>query len=662
MSEQLFSALLTPDQREMRAIENAWEAFMTGHTTGLEKVRPVIRESWRRAQRFGVDPYLREIPLVLSAEELENLQERADLMYVTTSVFEMLVKVWQSERFVIGLNDRHGRILRVSGHSWALQRAHEIKAVPGGGMAEELVGTAVVNVVLAQDRPEYVLWSENYCQSFHPWASLGAPIHHPLTGEAIGVVGISSYGQVYEHANMIGRVADRIEMLLHREELIRRVALLDEYHRFVLEHPYDTVLAIDARGRVCGASSSVVSLLDTPERVLGQSLLRVPHLHVEGFRPLVEQEEVRPYAVRVALPQKDLQFKADAIPIRGERQPVGTILILPRPAALRPLARKESRSAWTATHTFSDLIGNSAAMQRCVTLAQRAATQQLPVLLLGESGTGKELLAQSIHTGSARRFGPFVPVNCGAASDDLLAAELFGYVDGAFTGAAKGGRPGKFELAQGGTLFLDEVEAMSPRMQVSLLRVLEEGRLTRVGAEQPVSLDVRIIAAANEDLKETVAQKRFRLDLYHRLAVLFVKLPPLRERLEDLPALTAHLLAQLGFADLRLSAEALASLRSYTWPGNVRELRNVLVRAAHAGTGVLLTPTDLPEEIQEAAVKHPEASMATGALRETELTLIRQALTEANGNLAQAAARLGIHRVTLYRKLKRYGLSAAGLD
>src|SRR5262249_9692160 len=162
-------------------------------------------------------------------------------------------------------------------------------AVPGGGLAEELVGTAVVNVVLAQDRPDYVLWSENYCHSFHPWASLGAPIHHPLTGEVIGVLAISSYEQVYEHANMVERLADRIEMLLHHEELIRRVALLDEYHRFVLEHPHDTVMAIDARGRVCGASSSVVSLFDMPERVLGQSLLRVPHLQVEGFRPLVEQ-------------------------------------------------------------------------------------------------------------------------------------------------------------------------------------------------------------------------------------------------------------------------------------------------------------------------------------------------------------------------------------
>src|SRR5262249_7996578 len=160
------------------------------------------------------------------------------------------------------------------------------------------------------------------------------------------------------------------------------------------QHPHDTVLAIDARGRVCGASSSMISLLDAPQQILGQSLLRVPQLQVEGFRPLVEQEEVRPYPVHVALPQKELQLKADAIPIQGERQSVGTILILPHRRAPRPSVQKEPRSSWTASYTFSDLIGNSIAMRQCVVLAQRAATQNFPVLLLGESGTGKELLAQ----------------------------------------------------------------------------------------------------------------------------------------------------------------------------------------------------------------------------------------------------------------------------
>lgn len=655
MAEQSFPMLSTPDRREMRAIETAWEAFMTGQTTGLDHVRSVIRESWLRAQRFGVDPYLREIPLVFSVEELEGLQERADLVYVSEPVFETLVKTWGTEHLLLGLDDRQGRILHVNGHPWVLARAREINAVPGGGMAEELVGTTIVNVVLAQDRPEYVLWSENYCQSFHPWASFGAPVRHPLTGETIGVVAISGYERVYENADLVVRLAERIQTLLHREELIRRVALLDEYHRFVLQYPNDTILAVDARGRVCGASSSTVGLLKAPKSILGQSLLRIPNFHVEGFRPVVEQEEARPYGVDVSLSEKSLNLTAEAIPISGERQPVGTLLILPRIGGGRVGARSRHRSPWAASYSFSDFIGASDSTQRRLHLAQRAATQDFPVLLVGESGTGKEVLAQAIHNASSRRRGPFVPVNCGVAHDELLSAELFGYVEGAFTGAAKGGQVGKIELADGGTLFLDEVEAMSPKMQVSLLRVLEEKRIARLGAEQPTALDVRIIAASNEDLQEAVAQKRFRLDLYHRLAVFPIVLPPLRERRDDIPLLVRHFLEQLGFGDRRLSDEALSLLCSYSWPGNVRELRNVLLRAAHIATGMLIVPADLPTEVVEAAEQ--SRTVPSGSLRSTELELIRQALAEANGNLAQAAVQLGIHRVTLYRKVKRYGLS-----
>jgi transcriptional regulator with PAS, ATPase and Fis domain len=369
----------------------------------------------------------------------------------------------------------------------------------------------------------------------------------------------------------------------------------------------------------------------------------------------VQQEDARPYNLQVSILKKGLTLHAAAIPIKGQRQPAGTILVLSRPGA--PRGTKERPSPWLATYRFTDLIGNAPAFLSCLGFARRAAEQDFPVLLLGESGTGKELLAQAIHTGGARSHGPFVPVNCGAASDELLAAELFGYVDGAFTGAVRGGRVGKIELAHGGTLFLDEVEAMSPKMQVSLLRVLEEGKLTRVGAERSIGLDVRVIAAANEDLKNAVNQKRFRLDLYHRLSAFPILLPALRERKEDIPLLIHHLLDQLGFTHLRVTVEALACLSRYAWPGNVRELRNVLLRAAHLATGTVITPAELPQEL--VATMQTNVVPPAGSLRETELTLIRQALAGANGNLAQAASHLGIHRVTLYRKLKRFGLTAS---
>jgi transcriptional regulator of acetoin/glycerol metabolism len=654
MPEHSSSALVLPSRREMQEITKAWEAFIAGQDTGLEKVRPAIRESWRRAQRLGVDPYLREAPVVLSAEEFERVQERADLIYVAVPMCEAMVKAWERERFLIGISDRHGHLLHLSGHPWILQRAFELNFVPGCNMAEELVGTVLANVVLTQDQPDYVAWSEHYCQAFHPWASMGAPVRHPLTGETIGVVGVGGYEVVLPHVtDVIRHMAARLEQLLHYEELHRRALLLDEYQRFVLRYPHDTILAIDGRGHVCGASPSLTTLVNAPQNVLGRSLLRVPDLKVEGFRPLVQQDEVQSYAVRVKMPRKDLSLQAVAIPINGERQPAGTILVLSRPRTAR--RGKERHSPWATTYTFADLIGNTPRFQHCVTLARRAAEQDFPVFLLGESGTGKELLAHAIHAASARRQGPFVAVNCGAASDELLAAELFGYTEGAFTGAARGGRAGKIELANGGTLFLDEVEAMSPRMQVSLLRVIEDGQVTRVGAERPVTLDVRVIAASNEDIQRAVGAKQFRLDLYHRLAALPIPLPPLRERTDDMPLLVRALLDQLGFPHLRCTEKALALLSGYAWPGNVRELKNVLLRAAHGVAGTTITPADLPPEMAARAAEND--TVPPGALKETEVTLIRRALADAGGNMVHAASRLGIHRVTLYRKLKRYGLS-----
>ncbi|MBI3798356.1 MAG: sigma-54-dependent Fis family transcriptional regulator [Deltaproteobacteria bacterium] len=624
MSRVDSSVLVLPSRRDMQEVATAWEAFMGGQEQGLEKVRPVIRESWLRAQRLGVNPYLRDIPQLLSAEDLEDMQERADLVYVAAPVFETLVKAWEKERVIMGLSDRRGRVLHLAGHAWLLQQAMEVNVVPGTSLAEELVGTALANVVLAQDHSDYVLWCEHYRQAFHPWASLGAPIRHPSTGETIGVVGIGGYELSHPHSlDVIERLATRFEQILHHEELLRRVTLLDEYQRFLLQHPHDVVLAIDGRGHVCGASPAITELLDSPQRVLGRSLLREPELQVEGFRPLVQQDEVRPYELQVAIPRKGITLNAAAIPINGQRQPAGTLLVLPRPGSVRQINAR--RSPWLATYMFTDLIGNSSVFQSCLSLARRAAEQDFPVLLLGESGTGKELLAQAIHGASSRQPGPFVPLNCGVANDELLVAELFGYVEGAFTGAVKGGRAGKIELAHSGTLFLDEVEAMSPKMQVSLLRVLEEGKVTRV------------------------------LDLYHRLSPFPILLPPLRERREDIPLLVRHLLKQLGFAHLRLNAAALDLLNCYSWPGNVRELRNILLRAAYLAAGPTITLAELPEEMTAAV---PECAAApAGSLRETELTLIHQALADVQGNLAQAAARLGIHRVTLYRKLKRYGLA-----
>ena len=657
MSEFTSSGIVWPSREEMESVATAWKAFMSGETRGLEKIRPVIRESWQRCHHLNVDPYLQKIPVILPAEHVEREQEVTDIISVAAPVFETISTALEAERFLLGVSDRQGRLLHLNGHADLLRQARAMNAVSGRALAEEQIGTTISNLVLSHGQIDYMLWSEHYCQAFHHWASLGAPIHHPLTHEVIGVTIIAGEEpNRFFTKEMLERLVQRLEQLLHHEELRRRVALLDAYHRLVLRYPQDIVLALDGRGHIRGASSLAVQLVNTPHDLLDTSFLRVPGLHVQGLRPVSEIDGEESYEILITATKRDLIFRATAIPVQGQQQPVGTIVVLPHPRPPRQSRALAPASSWRTRYTFDDLLGKAPTFQACLDLAHQAAQDDFPVLLLGESGSGKELLAQAIHSASVRRHGPFVTLNCGAANDEVLAAELFGYVEGAFTDAAKGGRAGKLELAHGGTLLLDEVDTMSPKMQVSLLRVLEEGRSTRVGAERPVAVDLRVLAASNEDLKTAITQKRFRLDLYHRLCALLIQVPSLRERTNDILILSRHLLPQLGFSRLRLSNDALALLKRYHWPGNVRELRNVLLRSAQHATGTLITPQDIPKDVT-AEIATP-SSTPSGSLRASEQDLILRALADTHGNMQQAAARLDVHQSTLYRKLQRYGLSA----
>ncbi|WP_028917073.1 sigma-54-dependent Fis family transcriptional regulator [Pseudoxanthomonas sp. J35] len=330
--------------------------------------------------------------------------------------------------------------------------------------------------------------------------------------------------------------------------------------------------------------------------------------------------------------------------------------------------------------------GSSAAVQRLRRMIAQVAPFDTTVLVLGESGTGKEVAARAIHRQSARRDGPFVAINCGAIPPDLLESELFGHEKGAFTGALSA-RKGRFEMAEGGTLLLDEIGDMSLPMQVKLLRVLQERSFERVGGNQTIRCDVRVIAATHRDLEQRIAQGQFREDLFYRLNVFPIEMPPLRERREDLPALVDTIAAQLartGRGEVRFAESALAALAGYPWPGNVRELTNLVERLAVLHPGGLVRLEDLPARYREhlpatagapaaapaaaAPVRAPAPQPATTTslpedgldLREhmaqIELKLIRQALERTQGVVAHAAQLLGLRRTTLVEKLRKYGI------
>jgi DNA-binding NtrC family response regulator len=318
----------------------------------------------------------------------------------------------------------------------------------------------------------------------------------------------------------------------------------------------------------------------------------------------------------------------------------------------------------TQRESFHGIVGKNEKMQKIYTLIEAISTTRATVLISGESGTGKRLIAHAIHKCNViEREKPFIEVSCGALTETLLESELFGHVKGAFTGAIKD-KPGRFELADGGSIFLDEIDAFSPALQVKLLRVLQEGEFERVGDNKTIKIDVRVIAATNQNLQELIVHNKFRKDLYYRLNIISIEIPPLRERKEDIPLLvndlvlkhTKHTSKKIS----RIDDEGLKILMNYQWPGNIRELENVIERAVILSKGNTLTAEDLPEflrQIRYAEKIVPDDGLKLkDALRSPEKDLIVKALESVSWNRNEAAKSLGINRTTLYKKMRHFGL------
>jgi len=392
--------------------------------------------------------------------------------------------------------------------------------------------------------------------------------------------------------------------------------------------------------------------------------VRMPGL--DGVELLRAVRERRPDALVI------LMTAYATVPGAVEAMRAGAFDYLTKPFALDELAatidraleltglRRENRRLKCAVGEEPLLESASPAMRRVLETARRAAASDATVLLTGESGTGKNVLAAAIHRWSARAAHPFVAIACTTLSEHLLESELFGHVKGAFTGAWKD-KPGRLEAAEGGSVFLDEIGELPPELQAKLLRVLEERRFERVGGERTLFVDLRVVAATNRDLEEEIAAGRFRRDLFYRLAVVALHVPPLRERAADLPALVEHVLAGIAARYRRpmpdLSAAARAALERHAWPGNVRELVNVLERALVLSPGDTIDADALPDALVAPAAPDVPALPGTppSSLGELERRHVREVLA-ASTTLEEAAARLGINPTTLWRKRKRWGL------
>ncbi len=433
---------------------------------------------------------------------------------------------------------------------------------------------------------------------------------------------------------------------------------------------------LDALGRMGVLLDEAFCVLDASERFLELTGTPLGALRGRPVESLLGADLFGPQAAfrdAVSAGERKEGWRASLCDTRGRVRPVSVSAgrMTGTPARYILMLRVQDDEAHEIP-MFEGMVGRSAAMQRIFRLIELLRDNDATVLVTGESGTGKELIARALHTRSHRAAGPFVAVNCGALPLNLLESELFGHVRGAFTGAVRD-RPGRFELARSGTIFLDEVGDMPLPLQVKLLRVLQERTFERVGESRPRVADVRIVAATHVDLLQAVAEGRFRDDLYYRLRVVPIEVPPLRERKEDLELLVGHLLRRIGRRRgraLRLAPSTMRALLSHRWPGNVRELENVLEYATAVCEGQTVHLDDLPPEVRRPSrdrhgVAHPathrsEAEREDGFLLDEEERIERErillALRQTGWRRARAAERLGISRTTLWRKMKTYRL------
>ena len=668
MSGPLQSEHLPIGRDAQRAVERRWRATLTGGSVP-ESVRSLVRDSWRRSLDAAVPPSLAHAPVVWDETALHDARERTEWYPLACRLVDAPDAAYAQGGHVLTVFDAAGRMLDSRGDPRALEGLAEINFTPGALWAESVVGTNGPGTALASGRAVHIVGAEHFCEQWHRWHCAAVPVRDPLTAAICGILDISGFREA-AHPHTLALAATltaAIEQMLAAREAERRVLVLRTLAGLVARWPADGLIAIDRAGTILGAAGTVPFALQ-PSPV-------TPDAIASALADAVRHAGGSPRAFELQLPIGEGVTAVVNPVFEGTRVgagAVGACLVvrravyhggrpaLPAPPVAGAAVRRPARRGATR-YTLDDVVGTSPTLASAVRLARAAASNSLPVLLLGESGTGKEVFAQGIHAAgpAPRANGPFVAVNCAALPRDLIESELFGYMGGAFSGARREGQEGKFEAAQGGTIFLDEIAELSATAQASLLRVLQEGEVTRIGASYARAVDVRVIAATNRDAATCVATGALRQDLYYRLNVLAIQLPPLRDRgLADVELLATEFLASaamdLGRPAPLLTPDALHALAAYNWPGNIRELKNLIRRLVALGESPVVALDDLPPQIRAGSlpsVQRADVATTPDPLRDSLILAVNSAPT-----MSEAARRLGVTRSTLYRRMAQYGL------
>ena len=636
----------------------AWQEVILNHHDNVEGVRPVILRSWIRCREKAV-PYREPSRHILQPEKIRALLESKSVLgQAAEPVLNMLEVSVRGTGFIVTLADKNGYVLMVKASEDMQKMAARSLYRTGCCRSEEATGTNAIGLCLIEKVPIQVTGAEHYNEYHHLWTCSSAPIHD-VNNNLLGSITLSGrYIGKHQHTlALVVSAAKIIEGHLREKYLTQEKLKLNSMLTSTLNSITAGVISVTGKMMVTNMNSVAARLLGVAtQNVIGKQLDEVVDIDsilidaITNQRYFANREVV--FGCRGGL--KTYICSVSPIFSQNSQAKDSIITIAEKEKVIRIVKKIGGNSA---KYEFGDIKGQSERLLQQIEMAKIAAGTTSRILLSGESGTGKELFAQAIHNYSNRHDAPFVAVSCAAIPRDLIEAELFGYCEGAFTGARREGQVGKFELAHRGTLFLDEINSMPLDVQTKLLRTLQEGEILRLGDKHPIKVDVRIIAATNVNLLEEVEANNFREDLYYRLNVVEIDIPPLRERPNDVNALIQHILSQLclksGLKIPEISAETLKIMHKYPWPGNVRELENVIERALLLSRGKEITQDLLPKRITTCPA-HPRLDKIS--VHDGLQVIIEAALRRNDGNISKTAEELQIARSTIYRKIKRYGI------
>ncbi len=642
--------------------QKEWKRFVNGANDIDPRIVPEeILAAWVRCRHWGLDPFIIPQKTILTGEALHALLEKNNKFIEASRPFlTNLYQFLEGSGFHVILFDREGYLLEILGDHDFAHILRDTGGVVGALWSEPSAGHNASGTVVAAKKPAQIFGSQHYLKPYHGSTGCGAPIFSPEGAFLGGITLNAANYRINRHTlGLAVAAAHAIENELRSRESFTQCQRAYQYQQTVIASTMEAMIALD--------KNWAVSLINEPARKLfaltdarpeGMAIRDVILETNAMLLELIESSDhVTDSEVRIFSGGAWNDYTVTITPIlSSENSGIGKVIAINEITRAKTMVAKMVGAR--AVFQFEDMCGRNPGFLLVKEQAKMVAQNDSNVLLLGRSGTGKDIFAQSIHNASRRRNGPYVAINCAAIPRDLVANELFGHEEGAFTGSRRGGNQGKFELADGGTVFLDEIAEMPLDLQAVLLRVIEDKSITRIGGKLVRQIDVRIITATNKSLRDEMEKGNFREDLFFRLNVFGIEMVPLHERPDDIPLLMQRFIEKyehiLGKKIKNVDKRVLAALEDYHWPGNIRELQNVIERMMNFSTSNELTWELLPKDIIQLG-KRPDPIAHFESSEEREKRIIKQML-DLKFNKQQIAEKLNISRATIYRKIKKFAL------